>query len=131
MIGSETENRYAPPNQVRPLCLQGLRIGGRITAGGAFIFLCSREHKKWNPIEHRLFSEISRNWWGRPLESLELILNYIATTTTRTGLQVTSQLNAQQYETGIRITDEQMAALNITANRHIPKWNYTVSPISN
>ena len=131
MIGSETENRYAPPNQVRPLCLQGLRIGGRITVSGAFHLLCPREHNKWNPIEHRLFSEISRNWWGRPLESFELILNYIATTSTRTGLRVTSQLNAQQYETGIRITDEQMAALNITANQHIPKWNYTISPFSN
>ena len=86
---------------------------------------------KWNPIEHRLFSEISRNWRGRPLESFELILNYIATTSTRTGLRVTSQLNPQRYETGIRITDEQMAALNITANQHIPKWNYTISPCSN
>ena len=66
-----------------------------------------------------------------PLESFELILNYIATTSTRTGLRVTSQLNPQRYETGIRITDEQMAALNITANQHIPKWNYTISPCSN
>ena len=65
------------------------------------------------------------------MESFELILKYIATTSTRTGLRVTSQLNARQYETGIRITDEQMAALNIPANQHIPKWNYTLSPFSN
>ena len=64
------------------------------------------------------------------MESFELILNYIATTSTRTGLRVTSRLNARQYETGIRITDEQMAALNITANQHIPKWNHPLSPCS-
>ena len=86
---------------------------------------------KYNPIEHRLFSQISRNWSGCPLESFELILNYIASTSTRTGLAVTSELNRKQYETGIHITDEQMAAINITPGEHIPKWNYTLSPFSN
>ena len=79
-------------------------------------------------MEHRLFSEISRNWSGRPLKSLDHILNYIATTSTRTGLQVTSQLNTKQYKIGTRISDEQMATINITPNLHIPKWNYTISP---
>ena len=82
-------------------------------------------------MEHRLFSEISRNWSGCPLESFELILNYIASTSTRTGLVVTSQLNTKQYPTGIKISDEQMEAINITPNEHIPKWNYTVSPFPN
>ncbi len=86
---------------------------------------------KWNPVEHRLFSEISRNWSGRPLKSLDHILNYITTTSTRTGLQVTSQPNTKQYKTGIRISDEQMATVNITPNLHIPKWNYTISPSPN
>ena len=86
---------------------------------------------KWNPVEHRLFSEISRNWSGCPLESFELILNYIATTTTRTGLVVTSRLNRKEYSTGIKISDEQMAAINITPNQLIPKWNYTISPTLN
>ena len=86
---------------------------------------------KWNPIEHRLFSAISRNWSGCPLQSFELILNYIASTSTRTGLVVTSQLNTKEYETGIHVTDEQMAAINITPNTHIPKWNYTISSFSN
>ena len=86
---------------------------------------------KYNPIEHRLFSQISRNWSGCPLESFELILNYIASTSTRTGLAVTSELNRKQYETGIQITDEQMAAINITPGEHMPKWNYTLSPFSN
>ncbi len=86
---------------------------------------------KWNPIEHRLFSEISRNWSGCPLESFALILNYIASTTTRTGLVVTSRLNTKEYSTGIPISDEQMGTLNITPNEHIPKWNYTISPFPN
>ena len=86
---------------------------------------------KWNPIEHRLFSEISRNWSGCPLESFELILKYIASTTTRTGLVVTSRLNINEYPTGVQISDEQAQAINITPNEHIPKWNYTISPISN
>ena len=59
------------------------------------------------------------------------LLNYIATTSTRTGLQVTSQPNTKQYKTGIRISDEQMATINITPNQHIPKWNYTISPSPN
>ncbi len=84
---------------------------------------------KWNPIEHRLFSEISRNWSGCPLESFDLILNYINSTSTRTGLKVTSQLNSNQYETGIQISDAQMAAIKLTPNQHIPKWNYTISPL--
>ena len=86
---------------------------------------------QWNPVGHRLSSEISRNWSGRPLKSLEHILKYIATTSTRTGLRVSAELNTQQYETGIRISDEQMATINITTHKHIPKWNYTISPTPN
>ena len=87
--------------------------------------------KKWNPIEHRLFSEISRNWAGCPLESFDLILNYIAATTTRTGLVVTSRLNTNDYPTGIQISDEQMEALDITRNALLPRWSYTISPRPN
>ena len=86
--------------------------------------------RRANPIERRLFTEIRRNWSGCPLESFELILNYIATTT-RTGLVVTSRFNPKEYSTGIQIGDEQMAALNLTPDRHIPKWNYTISPCPN
>ncbi len=87
--------------------------------------------EKWNPIEHSLVSEISRDWSGCPVESFDLILNYIASTTTRTGLVVTSRLNRNEYPTGIQISDEQMGAVNITPNEHIPKWNYTISPCPN
>lgn len=83
---------------------------------------------KWNPIEHRLFSELSKNWAGRPLDSLETILKYARTTTTRTGLQVRAHLVRRQYPKGRKITDAQMKALAIVKDERLPKWNYTISP---
>lgn len=83
---------------------------------------------KWNPIEHRLFSEISKNWAGVPLESYETVLNFIRTTTTKTGLRVQSTLVDKHYETGITFTDKQMAALSIEYSPDLPKWNYTITP---
>lgn len=83
---------------------------------------------KWNPIEHRLFSEISKNWAGRPLDSFETILNYIRTTTTCTGLKVNARLVEQRYETGTKISDAQMRELSITSNDSLPRWNYTLMP---
>jgi len=83
---------------------------------------------KWNPIEHRLFSEISKNWAGRPLDSYETALNYIRSTTTTTGLRVRAHLVEQQYEKGIKISDAQMEALPIVRHESLPKWNYTIQP---
>jgi hypothetical protein len=83
---------------------------------------------KWNPIEHRLFSEISKNWAGRPLDSYETVLNYIRTTTTTTGLKVRAQLFTREYDTGMKITDAQMQELPIIKDEVMPKWNYTLSP---
>jgi hypothetical protein len=83
---------------------------------------------KWNKIEHRLFSQISRNWRGRPLESLETIINLIGATTTTTGLTVTAQLDTGQYPTGIKITNQQMKDLPITHNPWHGEWNYTLHP---
>lgn len=81
---------------------------------------------KWNPIEHRLFSEISKNWAGRPLDSYEAIVNYIGTTRTDTGLRVTAQLVTREYPKGRKITDAQMAALDIRAHEIQPLRNYTI-----
>ena len=83
---------------------------------------------KWNPIEHRLFSEISKNWAGRPLENYETVLNCIRSTTTSTGLQVSAHLVDKQYEKGIEISDAQMNALPITRHEVLPRWNYTIQP---
>jgi hypothetical protein len=83
---------------------------------------------KWNPIEHRLFSEISKNWAGRPLDSYEAILNYIETTSTLTGLKVCSYLDQRQYEKGVRVSDDIMQGLAIEADQDLGKWNYTLYP---
>lgn len=83
---------------------------------------------KWNPIEHRLFSEISKNWAGRPLDSYETVLNYISTTSTSTGLQVEAHRVFLGYDTGVKISDAQMRELNIITDPQLPKLNYTILP---
>ena len=84
---------------------------------------------KWNPIEHRLFCEVSKNWAGRPLDSYETILKYLRTTRTATGLRVRAHLVRKTYKTGIKVTDAQMGELRITPNSSLPKWNYTIEPM--
>jgi len=83
---------------------------------------------KWNPIEHRLFSEISKTWAGCPLRSFDLVADYIADTTTQTGLKVRAHLVPRTYVTGIKVTDAEMATLNIQAHVICPQWNYTIRP---
>lgn len=85
---------------------------------------------KWNKIEHRLFSFITQNWRGRPLLSHEVVVNLIAATTTRKGLQVECQLDTNTYEKGIQISEEEMKALHINMNAFHGEWNYTISPHS-
>jgi len=84
---------------------------------------------KWNKIEHRLFSFVSLNWRGKPLESLEIIVNLIAATKTNTGLKVYARLDDRTYERGIDITDDQLAAVNITRHAFHGDWNYTINPL--
>ena len=83
---------------------------------------------KWNPIEHRLFSAISKNWAGRPLDTYETVLNYLCTTTTVTGLRVRAHLVQKRYEKGLSVTDAQMSTLQLTKDPTFPKWNYTLRP---
>ena len=83
---------------------------------------------KWNPIEHRLFSEISKNWAGRPLESYETATHYIRTTATSSGLRVRARLHRKNYERGERITDVQFEQLSLNSHKTLPKWNYTLTP---
>ena len=83
---------------------------------------------KWNKIEHQLFSHITLNWRGRPLTSHEVILNSITATTTSTGLTVHAELDTHTYDTGIRITDEQMQALPVDRHDWHGEWNYTLRP---
>ena len=83
---------------------------------------------KWNPIEHRLFSEISKNWAGEPLDTYQKILNFIRSTRTNTGLSVTAQLDRRNYPTGAKPTPEQLQSLRLKPHQVLPKWNYTISP---
>jgi hypothetical protein len=83
---------------------------------------------KWNPIEHRLFSEISKNWAGEPLDSYAKILRFIRSTKTKTGLSVSAYLDRRKYLTGLTPTPQQMAGLRIKTAETLPKWNYTISP---
>jgi hypothetical protein len=83
---------------------------------------------KWNKIEHRLFSYISRNWRGQPLASLAVIVNLIAATRTTTGLRVRCELDRGAYPKGREITDAQMAALHLQPHRFHGNWNYTLHP---
>lgn len=86
---------------------------------------------KWNPIEHRCFSEISKHWAGIPLDSYPTIVHLIGSTKTQTGLQVRSQLITKHYETNQKVSDRQMQTLNIDKHEILPVWNYTISPRAN
>ena len=83
---------------------------------------------KYNPIEHRLFSEIQKNWAAEPLTSYQKILNFIRTTSTKSGLAVTAYLDRKKYETGQAPDDESMRKLRITRAKILPAWNYSISP---
>jgi transposase len=83
---------------------------------------------KWNKIEHRLFCHISQTWRGRPLVSYAVVINSIAATTTSTGLKVYARLDEREYPKKIEITDDQLAAVNRTADPFHPEWNYSIAP---
>ena len=83
---------------------------------------------KWNKIEHRMFCHITRNWRGRPLESLEVVVNLIASTTTTKGLRVRAALNTDEYPTGIKVDDATMAALRLIPDKFHGDWNYAIAP---
>jgi hypothetical protein len=85
---------------------------------------------KWNPVEHRLFCFISLNWAGQPLVSYETILKFIRTTHTDSGLSCQARLDRTQYETGLKITREERANINLKPHRIFPNWNYTIEPRS-
>jgi len=83
---------------------------------------------KWNKIEHRLFSFISINWRAKPLTSLEVVLELISQTTTDAGLTVTALKDSQCYPTGRKVTDEELAAVNLSREAFHGEWNYTIRP---
>ena len=83
---------------------------------------------KWNPIEHRLFSQISLNWAGKPLRSLELMLGYIRSTTTQTGLTVKAFLVDRVFEKGLKVSKHERQSLNLVRRPICPHWTYVLKP---
>jgi hypothetical protein len=85
---------------------------------------------KWNKIEHRMFCHITQNWRGRPLVSHDVIINLIANTATTQGLQIQAELDTASYPTGIKVTDEELAAVKLKASKFHGEWNYRILPSS-
>jgi hypothetical protein len=85
---------------------------------------------KWNKIEHRLFSFITQNWRARPLISYQVIIDLISSTTTKTGLTVHCELDADKYPKGIVVSDDEMENINIRRAEFHGEWNYTIAPLS-
>ena len=85
---------------------------------------------KWNKIEHRMFSFITMNWRARPLQSIEIIVDLISHTTTKTGLKISCSVDHNLYETGLKVTDEELAEFNIIYNKWHGEWNYLIRPHS-
>jgi len=83
---------------------------------------------KWNKIEHRMFSHITKNWRGRPLVSHEVIINLIANTKTKAGLRIRTELDRGNYPTGIKISDAELNALNLKQAQFHGEWNYALCP---
>jgi hypothetical protein len=83
---------------------------------------------KWNKIEHRLFSFITQNWRGKPLITHQVIVNLIAATTTKKNLAVRSRLDSRIYPKGRRVSDQQLALVNLEPHAFHGEWNYTIHP---
>ncbi len=83
---------------------------------------------KWNKIEHKLFSYISKNWRGKPLIDRETVVNLIGNTKTTTGLTVAAVLDENVYTTGIKVSDKIMHTINKSGDSFHPEWNYTIMP---
>lgn len=84
---------------------------------------------KWNRIEHRMFAFITQNWRGKPLISHQVIVQLISATTTKTGLNVACRIDDNLYPKGVMVSDQEMAAINLTCDQFHGEWNYTISPL--
>ena len=86
---------------------------------------------KWNPIEHRLFSQITATWAGHVLSTLLILLGFIRRTTTTTGLKVTATYFDRTYPTGLKVTNAEFKTIQLTRPDVCPQWNYTIRPRPN
>jgi len=85
---------------------------------------------KWNKIEHRMFCYITKNWRGKPLRSRAIVVNLIGSTTTRAGLRIEAELDTSAYKLGLKVSDEQLAAIRLEKDPFHGEWNYTIAPKS-
>ena len=124
------DHRRLRRQQRRPGALveAGIASPGRRTRLSITVCHLPPGTSKWNHIEHRLFAFITQNWRGKPLVSHQVIIQLIANTTTETGLTVACRLDANAYEKGIKVSDAEMAALNIKPADFHGEWNYTFAP---
>ena len=83
---------------------------------------------KWNKIEHRMFCHITQNWRGRPLLSRQVVVNLIGGTTTKTGLHIRAELDENRYQSGIKVTDDELAAVILERDKFHGEWNYQIKP---
>jgi DDE family transposase len=83
---------------------------------------------KWNKIEHRMFCHITENWRGRPLVSHEVVVHLIGNTKTAAGLRIRAELDTQNYERGIKVSDEELADVRLKKGNFHGEWNYTIHP---
>ena len=83
---------------------------------------------KWNKIEHRMFCYITKNWRGKPLRSRAIVVNLIGNTTTETGLRIEAELDTDVYRTGIKVSDEEFAEVQLQKASFHGEWNYTIAP---
>ena len=99
-------------------------------ASGLAVTVCHRPPgtRKWNKLEHRLFAHSSMNWRGRPLVSHEIIVDLIGATTTASGLQVQAELDPGAYPTKVKVSDDELATVQLTPHAFHGEWNYTVTP---
>ena len=111
---------------IRPGCF---RLERELPGGICTHDICAPwQGTQWNKIEHRLFCHITQTWRGTPLTSRLAVVELIASTTTRTGLTVRCELDTRTYPKGIKVSDKEMASLNIKGDAFHPEWNYTISP---
>jgi hypothetical protein len=83
---------------------------------------------KWNKIEHRMFCHITKNWRGKPLYSRAIVVNLIGHTTTEAGLRIQAELDTNSYRTGIKVSDQELAAVRLERASFHGEWNYTIAP---
>ena len=85
---------------------------------------------KWNKIEHKMFSFISMNWRGVPLENYETIINLISDTKTKSGLKIKAKLDKRQYKKGFKVAEEDFKKIQLEVHKKFPQWNYTIHPLA-